>query len=143
MKTTTITKSIFFNATREVVWAFLTDKNKLGEWYHPAEADLALGQKYSLYRIDENDKKITQITGRVLQMNVPSKLVTTFIIDPFQGNETTVTWILDEAGGGTRLLLEHEGIAEATGNAAMHLLTALDAGWDKHLAVLRNLANVK
>ena len=143
MKTTTITKSIFFNATREVVWAFLTDKNKLGEWYHPAEADLALGQKYSLYRIDENDKKITQITGRVLQMNVPSKLVTTFIIDPFQGNETTVTWILDEAGGGTRLLLEHEGIAEATGNAAMHLLTALDVGGDKHLAVLRNLANVK
>jgi len=39
MNTTTITKSIFFNAPRETVWAFLTDKDKLGEWYHPAEAD--------------------------------------------------------------------------------------------------------
>ena len=141
MNTTTITKSIFFNAPRETVWAFLTDKDKLGEWYHPAEHSLIAGQDYSLYRIDENDKKITQISGRVLEMNPPSKLVTTFVIEPFKGNETTVTWILDEAAGGTRLLLTHEGIAEATGEAAMHLLTALDNGWDKHLSDLRNLAS--
>jgi len=73
-------------------------------------------------------------------MNAPSKLVTTFVIEPFNGNETTVTWILDEAAGGTRLLLTHEGIAEATGEAAMHLLTALDNGWDRHLSDLRSLA---
>lgn len=137
MNTTTITKSTFFNASRETIWSFLTDKNKLGEWYHPAEADLVAGQDYSLYRIDENDQKVTQITGRVLEMNAPSKLVTTFVIGPFQGKETTITWELDEAAGGTRLLLTHEGIAEATGEAAIHLLTALDSGWDKHLADLR------
>lgn len=137
MKATTITKSAFFDASRDTVWSFLTDKDKLGEWYHPAEANLAAGEDYSLYRIDENDQKVAQITGRVLEMNAPSKLVTTFVIGPFQGNETTVTWILDEAAGGTRLSLTHEGIAEATGEAAMQLLMALDNGWDKHLSDLR------
>ena len=142
MNTTTITKSVFFNASRETVWDFLTDKDKLGEWYHPAETDLAEGENYTLYRVDENDNKIVQISGRVLEMNAPSKLVTTFVIGPFNGNETTVTWILDEAAGGTRLLLTHEGVAEATGEAAMHLLTALDKGWDEHLSDLRQTANI-
>jgi len=74
-------------------------------------------------------------------MKPPSKLVTTFVIDPFQGNETTVTWELHKAAGGTRLSLSHEGIAEATGEAALHLLTALDNGWDKHLDDLRTEAS--
>jgi len=50
--------------------------------------------------------------------------------------------VLDEAAGGTRLLLTHKGIAEATREAAMHLLTVLDNGWDKHLSDLRSLANI-
>jgi len=141
MSTTTITKSVFFNAPPERVWEFLTDKDKLGEWYHPAEADLAAGQEYSLYRVDEHDKKIPQITGRVLEMKAPVKLVTTFVIEPFQGNETTVTWVLNEAAGGTRLVLTHEGIAEAAGEAALHLLLALDQGWNTHLSDLRRCAS--
>lgn len=139
MSSTTIMKTVFFNASRETVWSYLTDKDKLGEWYHPAEADLSEGEAYSLYQINENDQKEALITGRVLEMNAPSKLVTTFVIGPFQGEETTVTWKLEEAAGGTRLLLTHEGIAEATGEAAMHLLTALDNGWDKHFSDLRNV----
>lgn len=141
MSTTTITKSVFFNASRETVWEFLTDKDKLGEWYHPAEANLENGTDYSLYRVDENDQRVPQITGRVVEMDAPSRLVTTFVIGPFQGKETTITWVLEEAAGGTRLLLTHEGIAEAAGDGAMHLLMALDDGWDKHLADLRKSAS--
>jgi len=37
---TTIIKSMFFSLPREIVWSYLTDKDKLGTWYHPAEADL-------------------------------------------------------------------------------------------------------
>ena len=134
---TTISKTVFFNASPESVWLFLTDKDKLGEWYHPAENDLEAGKDYVLYRLADNGEKIRQIWGRVVEMNAPYKLVTTFIIDPFGENETTVTWVLEESAGGTRLTLIHEGIAEATGEAAMHLLMALDKGWDKHLADLR------
>lgn len=134
---TTITKTVFFNASPETVWLFLTDKDKLGEWYHPAENDLEIGKDYALYRLADDGAKVRQIWGRVVEMSAPCKLVTTFIIDPFEGNETTITWILEKAAGGTRLSLTHEGIAEATGSAAMHLLMALDNGWDKHLGDLR------
>ncbi|MCP5037388.1 MAG: SRPBCC domain-containing protein, partial [Rhodobacteraceae bacterium] len=43
-----------------------------------------------------------------------------------------------EISGGTKLSLLHEGISAAAGEAAMGLLMALDAGWDKHLASLRS-----
>jgi uncharacterized protein YndB with AHSA1/START domain len=137
MSTTTITKTVFFNAPRSTVWEFLTNKDKLGEWYHPAKENLVAGEDYCLYRLDDAGEKVPQITGRVIELNAPEKLVTTFVIGPFNNKETTITWELAEAVGGTRLLLKHEGIAEAAGEAAMHLLMALDDGWDKHLANLR------
>ncbi len=141
MSATTIVKSVFIDAPREIVWEYLTDKDKLGEWYHHAEAKLAEGEAYALYRIDDEGQKAPLISGRVLEMDPPSKLVTTFLIDAFQGNETTVTWVLEDAAGGTRLHLTHDGIAAAAGTAAMSILTGIDGGWDAHLSDLRNSAD--
>ncbi len=134
---TTIFKTVFFNAPRETVWSFLTDKDRLGEWYHPAEADLVQGEDYALVRKTDDGASVRQVWGRVLAMDPPNKLVTTFVIGPFGDAETTVTWVLEEAAGGTRLSLTHEGIAEAAGPAAIQLLMALDHGWDKHLDTFR------
>ena len=36
------------NASRETVWAFLTEKDKLAQWFHPADVDLAVGKDYKL-----------------------------------------------------------------------------------------------
>lgn len=138
---TTIEKSIFLNASRETVWLFLTDKDKLGEWYHPAESDLKEGDEYCLVANNDDGSKRRQVWGRVIEMDEPSKLVTTFIISPLNGAETTLTWTLQEAAGGTRLHLTHEGIAKATGDAALQLLTGLDTGWDSHLGRLRTAAS--
>ncbi|MCR9139139.1 MAG: SRPBCC domain-containing protein [Alphaproteobacteria bacterium] len=135
--TTTITKTVFLDASRETVWSFLTNKDKLAKWFHPAKSDLASGEDYSLIRTTDDGASVPIIWGRVLDMDAPSKLVYTFIIDPFDGAETTVTWILDDAAGGTRLTLIHEGIAKAAGAASMQLLMALDHGWDEHLDHLR------
>lgn len=135
---TTISKTVFFNASRDTVWAFLTQKDKLALWFHPAEHDLAEGEAYALVRKGDDGGEIRQIWGRVLKMEEPETLVYTLIIDPFAGHETTVTWTLEDAAGGTRLSLTHEGIAEATGAAALQLLSALDHGWDAHLWDLRN-----
>lgn len=135
--TTTILKTIFFNTTPDVVWSFLTDKDKLGTWYHPASADLVEGQDYQLMTTADDGTKSALITGRVLEMKAPHKLVTTFVIGPFNGKETTLTWQLDDVADGTRLSLTHEGIAEAAGEMALGLLQALDKGWDEHFATLR------
>jgi len=137
---TTISKTVFFNAPRETVWAFLTRKEKLAQWFHPSDTDLAKGSDYRLYRLADNGAKIPQIWGRVLTMEAPELLVYTFMIEPLGSAETTVTWLLEEAAGGTRLSLTHEGIAEAAGAAALGLLQALDHGWDEHLDRLRKAA---
>lgn len=43
-----IQKSIFLYAPCETVWSCLTDAKKLGQWFHPAQADLTVGQPYRL-----------------------------------------------------------------------------------------------
>lgn len=140
MSNTTINKTIFYTASREVVWAFLTEKEKLAKWFHPANNDLVEGQDYALVDKDSGQKLCW---GNVLEMDKPSKLVYTFTIIPLDGAMTTVTWTLDEIAGGTRLSLKHEGISEAAGEAAMGLLLALDKGWDDHLNSMRAVLNTE
>ncbi len=133
MSHSTITKSAFFAAPPETVWAYLTEADKLGEWYHPARLDLEADQNYELYNAENGEK---WIWGSVLEWNPPKKLVYTFIIPPLAAISSTVTWTLVEVNGGTKLSLTHEGI-EKLGDEALGLLMALDDGWDEHIASLR------
>jgi uncharacterized protein YndB with AHSA1/START domain len=133
MPHSTITKSAFFATTPETLWAYLTEADKLGEWYHPARQDLEANKDYELYNSDNDEK---WIWGSVLEWNPPKKLVYTFIIPPLETISSTVTWVLEEAHGGTKLTLTHEGIEEL-GDSALGLLMALDDGWDEHIGKLR------
>ena len=127
-----ITKTVYFRASRETVWAFLTEKDKLALWFHRATADLAEGEDYTL--VGGDGQKMCW--GTVEAMDPPGRLVTTFTAGPLNGVTTTVTWTLEEVLGGTRLTLEHDGIA-ALGDGALGLATGLDAGWDEHFSQLR------
>lgn len=138
MSTTTINKSIFLAADRETVWQYLTDKDKLGEWFHPAAESLVEGKPYTLLG-DANDSSSKMCWGDVLTAKKPSSLVYTFIVKPLGDAKTTVSWTLEEAAGGTRVTLVHEGVGKAAGEAALGLLRALDEGWDKHFSKLRGL----
>jgi len=102
-----ITKTMFFAAPRETVWAYLVDKEKLGEWFYPAKADLADGEDFALFSKDDDDTKLCW--GTVQHMTPPSRLVYSFTIKPLGGVITTVTWTLAEVHGGTMLTMEHEG----------------------------------
>ena len=138
MSKTTINKSIFLKATREAVWGYLTDKDKLGEWFHPADANLTEGKPYALLG-DATDSNSKVCWGDVLVAKKPSFLSYTFTVKPMGGAMTTVSWTLEDAAGGTRVTLTHEGIGEASGDAALGLLMALDKGWDEHFAKLRGI----
>tara|TARA_R110002126_G_scaffold291741_2_gene456345 strand:- start:19770 stop:20195 length:426 start_codon:yes stop_codon:yes gene_type:complete len=135
MDNQTITKTLFFNASREVVWAFLTDKDKLGTWFHPADRNLQEGQDYALMGKADDGTPKKMCWGTVIEMQPPSKLVQSFTVGPLSGAMTTVTWNLEQAGDGTRLTLEHSGFSEIA--APFGLLMALDKGWDAHFASLR------
>lgn len=136
MTDSTLTKTVFFDAPRQAVWSFLTDKDKLGIWFHPAEADLEAGKPFKLMAKDSADGSAI-CWGEVLEADIPSKMVMTFTIKPLNGLMTRVTWNLEESCGGTRLTLKHEGL-DRTGEIPLGLVMALDKGWDEHLGNLRS-----
>ena len=131
-----ITKTVFLAASRETVWLFLTDRDKLAKWFHPADQDLRDGEDYALLGKTDDGADMKLCWGTVLQMDRPSKLVCSFTVQPLNGAMTTVTWTLDEVGDGTRLTLRHTGLADV--DAPFGLMMALDAGWDEHFGSLRN-----
>ena len=141
MSDAVIIKSVFFKASAGTVFSFLTDREKLGRWYHPAKQDLEAGQPYALMKKGAPDEAEPLIWGRVIEMKAPYKLVQTFCIKPFGDSETTLIWQLEECAGGTMLTLRHEGVEQAAGAAVADLLCSLDAGWDEHLAHYREVAN--
>ena len=133
----TIEKSIILPAPREVIWAFLTEKDKLAQWFHPTEADLKDNQPFALIK-KENDGAITKLLwGNVVEMTAPRRLVYAVTMKRLMGVMTNVSWTLEDVLGGTKLSLTHEGIAKAVGDATMDTLLVLDAGWDRFLARLR------
>ncbi|WP_299860300.1 SRPBCC domain-containing protein [uncultured Hoeflea sp.] len=137
MSNATIEKSLILNASPETVWAYLTDKDKLGAWFYAAKVDLEPGQDYVLVDNPEAGSTDRKCWGTVLEMTPCTHLKYTFTINPLNGSLTTVTWKLEPVRGGTKLSLVHEGIEAAAGEAAMGLLFGLDSGWDRHLANLR------
>lgn len=132
MRERQVERSIFIVAQPDIVWPFLVDKDKLGMWYHPADADLEQGQSYSLI---ENGKAV--IWGKVIELVPLSKLVTTFNIASFEGRETTLTWTLHSAPGGTKVSLRHDGIGSAAGDRADEMIEFLNDGWRQHLDDLK------
>ena len=139
MTSSTLVKTVMFSASRETVWAFLTEKDKLAIWFHPAEEDLAEGSEFALIGTNHDGTSDRICWGSVLEMDRPAKLKYSFTVKPLGGHMTTVTWLLEEARGGTKLTLTHEGF-EGAGDDALGLMKSIDAGWDQHFAKLREAA---
>ena len=137
MTTDTITKTVFFAVQRDIVWSYLTDKDKLGTWFYPATADLQEGMDYELVKPDEADNQTAICWGTVQHFEPPEKLVWSFTIAPLNGHMTTVTWVLEDYQDGTRLTMVHEGLGDAPTDGAFAILRELDGGWDRHFGELR------
>lgn len=140
IETLSITKTVLFKVSPDVVWAYLTEKDKLATWFHLADDDLADGKDYALLDHSDDGEMVRQCWGTVQHWEPPSKLVYSFTVKPLNGHMTKATWTLDDVHGGTLLTLNHEGIPAGAG-AALGLLMALDAGWDEHFGRLRRAAS--
>lgn len=133
MQNGTLLKTIFLKATPEKVWAYLTESEKLGEWFHESDKTLSEGNDYALVTPDGSGTKMCW--GKVLESSPFTKLIYTFTHDHLAGHETTVIWELEPAYGGTQLLMTHTGLEGAT--EPLNMLASHDGGWDDHLGKLR------
>ncbi len=132
MSDTTIRKSIFLKASRDEVWQYLTQPDKLALWFHAPKAPLVEGAELALYGAESGDKICW---GTVRAARPPEYLEYSFTIKPMGGAESTVCWTLEAVEGGTRLSLEHRGLP--AGGPGFDLTLALDKGWDQHLGDMR------
>ena len=87
-----ITKTIFLKAPAAHVWKFLTKADALALWFHAGEKDLVDGGPYSLLTNSYGKQGEPLVTGKVLEMKAPERLVHTFTHGMLQGVETTCTW---------------------------------------------------
>lgn len=125
-------KTIFLRAEPDTVWAYLTEPERLAEWFHKPERPLAAGQKLEMFGTTSGD---LLIWGEVREARKPQYLEYTFTVKPMGDAVSVVKWTLEPVDGGTRLSLKHEGLPQ--GAQAFDLILALDNGWDEHFGKMR------
>ncbi|MBT8409831.1 MAG: SRPBCC domain-containing protein [Alphaproteobacteria bacterium] len=132
MTDTVLRKTIYLNASKEHVWSYLTDPDKLAVWFHKPKAPLTAGAPYQMFGTTSGDRLMW---GDVTRAEPFDLLEYTFTIGPMNGAVSTVRWMLEAVAGGTRLSLRHEGLPQ--GADAFGLALALDKGWDDHISKMR------
>lgn len=132
MTDTVLQKTIFLKAPRADVWAYLTEPDKLAEWFHAPKVTLTEGAGLEMFGTTSGDRLIW---GEVRTARAPEYLEYTFTVKPMGDAVSLVKWTLTEVPGGTQLSLEHEGLPQ--GAAAFDLMLSLDNGWDEHFIRMR------
>jgi uncharacterized protein YndB with AHSA1/START domain len=99
----------------ERVWASLTDRDALAQWLMPNDFEARVGHRFRFAAGPPRG----DIDAEVLALNAPTHLQLRWMLD---GVATMVTFTLTADGDGTRLHLEHAGIAEVS-------RTHFDGGW--------------
>ena len=139
MSNMTITKSIFIKAPAAHVWTFLTDANKLAEWFHRGIGNFEGTGEWALLTNSHGSEGNKLCWGEVLEFTPHTRFVHTFTHGGLKDVETTCTWTLAEVEGGTIVNLVHEGW-EKVGEAAFGMASNHDKGWDEHLTRFRKVA---
>ena len=101
---------VLINAPIETVWSELVDTTRPrpflwnGSWDTPG---LAPGNPY---RVSSNQGKAVAVIGRILEIDPPHRLVTTFRLTALPDPPSRVTYMLAEKDGGTEFSLITEQV---------------------------------
>ncbi|NGP87093.1 SRPBCC family protein [Fodinibius halophilus] len=127
----------------ERVWAYLTDSEKRGKWLASGEMELRVGGKVELnfYHADlsPHDDPIPEkyqqmknghtMYGRITRLDPPRLLSYTW--GEKSGDESEVTFELEEKGEHVRLTLTHRRLGDN-----LDTLASVGSGWHTHLGIL-------
>ncbi|MEV4560277.1 SRPBCC domain-containing protein [Kitasatospora sp. NPDC049285] len=125
----------YIRATPEQVWRALTDADLTARyWGHANVSDWQPGSTWEHRRLDGSGQ--SDVTGRVLAAEPPTRLVITFEDRPdLAGTEdaATVTFLVEPHEEIVRLTVTHEKLRDRTA------LDAISHGWPAVLANLKSL----
>lgn len=136
MSDLTLNKSIYLKVAPSVVWEYLTEPDKLAQWFHAPKETLKEGAALKMFGTESGD---LLIWGEVKVAHPPEYLEYTFTVKPMGDAVSLVKWTLTPVAGGTRLALEHSGLPQHV--ETFDLLLALDKGWDDHISRMRVLVH--
>jgi uncharacterized protein YndB with AHSA1/START domain len=128
----------FYPYPPERVWKAISDANELSRWLMTTDFKPVVGERYTM-KAKPSPGFDGVVTGEVLEVNPPSKLVYSWNGGPLKN--TIVSWTLAQKGTGTMVRLEHKNFQ---GPAALAVSVILGMGWKgliqkKLLAYLDNL----
>ena len=132
----TIRRELVFPQSREQVWAAITDSDTLAEWMYPNDFAPNVGHRFT-FRVPANPKMNFDgltVECEVLECEPPARLVFSWSAGGPVVN-TQVSFTLESAAEGTRLLFEHSGfdLAHPWGDRAFK---GAQFGWAKMLEQL-------
>ena len=120
-----IKKVQLFDHPIESVWGAITKSDEISSWFLKADFKAEKGYQYTF---NSNEKDCSPIVGEVLSAD-PYTLIYTWIVKDAPV-KTTVKWFLEKTENGTKLSLEHSGIANYSGEDAIAMFDSFTNGWD-------------
>ena len=126
-----IIKEQIFNHSIDKVWNAISKAEEISTWFIKADFKAEPGFKYSFKSDGEN---CTEINGVIKEAN-PYTLVYSWIVQN-TNVETIVKWQLEKTENGTKLYLEHSGIANYPGDTAVTMFNSFKGGWDNCVSEL-------
>ncbi len=136
-KHTALTLKRHYPVPPEKVWRAWTDAQALIRWFKPdgftaplAQADVRVGGRYRVLMVDPEGKEY-DLSGTYREVVPNRRLVMTWSWQDQPGETSLVTITLSERGGGTDLVLVHEGYLDRGPEVKTHA-----AGWSEALEQL-------
>lgn len=97
------------NAPAEKVWAALTDKAQMKEWYFDIP-DFELGEHREFNFFEPGCENKYHHHAEILEIIPNKKFKHTWTYPEFSKEKTIVKWKLEEDGDGTEITLTHKGL---------------------------------
>lgn len=101
---------VFIAAPIDAVWSELVNTTKPRPFFWNGSWDTPQFAPGNPYRVSANNGKAVPVIGRILEMEPPHKLVTSFRLTNLPDPASRVTYLLAEKDGGTEFQLITENV---------------------------------